>query len=127
MVSVTPVYAALLLPLFLFLSWRVIAVRRSARISLGDGGQKALQARIRAHGNFVEYAPFALVLMLGAELAGAGSLWLHLAGIALVLGRHLHALCLSYMPRRLILRTSGMMLSFAALIVAAVAGLFAAL
>lgn len=127
MVSVTPIYAALLLPLFLFLSWRVIAVRRSERISLGDGGQKALQARIRAHGNFVEYAPFALILMLGAELAGAGSVWLHLAGIALVLGRHLHALCLSFMPRRLILRTSGMVLSFAALIVAAVAGLFAAL
>lgn len=68
---VTPLYAAALTALFISLSLRVIALRRSGRVSLGDAGDPALLARIRAQGNCAEYAPLGIVLLLLAELAGA--------------------------------------------------------
>ena len=46
---VTPLYAALLVLWFLVLTLRVIHHRRTARVSLGDGGNTALQRAIRAH------------------------------------------------------------------------------
>jgi len=68
--SITPLYAALLALVFLVLSFRVIFVRRGERISLGDGENPALRARVRVHANFAEYTPLALLLMLMAELLG---------------------------------------------------------
>ncbi|MGZ9080482.1 MAG: MAPEG family protein, partial [Burkholderiales bacterium] len=58
---VTPLYAALLGLWLLVLSLRVVQQRRAARVSLGDGGNTALQRAIRAQGNFVEYVPLALL------------------------------------------------------------------
>ncbi len=89
--TVTPIYAALLVALFIYLSFSVIKVRRGEKISLGDGDSKALQARTRAHGNFAEFVPFALVLMLMAELQGANPFLLHALGLALMIGRIAHA------------------------------------
>ncbi|MBD3766186.1 MAG: MAPEG family protein [Rhodobacterales bacterium] len=80
MLQIAPVYAGLLTVIFLILSVRVIDRRRSAGVSLGDGGDGPLQRRIRAHGNFADYAPMGLVLLTIAELAQAPAPWLHLAG-----------------------------------------------
>jgi uncharacterized protein len=49
-----------------------------------------LHERIRKHGNFVEWVPMVMLLMLLAEARGAGSLSLHAAGALLTLGRVLH-------------------------------------
>ena len=43
--SITPIYAALFALFFVALSLRVIRFRRSARISLGDGGDEELRRR----------------------------------------------------------------------------------
>lgn len=69
----------------------VIARRAQSGISLLDGGDTALTRRMRAHGNFTETAPVALLLLGLLELAAAPrSLLLVLAGL-LMAGRVLHA------------------------------------
>ena len=96
---ITPLYAGLLALLFLVLTFRVIGYRRSRRLNLGDHGDKEMLKRIRAHGNFAEYTPLGLLLLLLAELQGAPALALHLTGIALLAGRIAHAYGVSTSPQ----------------------------
>lgn len=65
--------------------------RLQARVSLSDGGDDLLLRRIRAHGNFVETTPMALLLMALLEHGGFSSIGLIAFGSALLLGRILHA------------------------------------
>ncbi len=88
--TATTFYALLLLPLWLTLFMRISVRRGSLGLSFGDGGDTQLLLRIRQHGNFVEWVPLVLLLMLLAELQGIGIVWLHLAGALLVLGRLAH-------------------------------------
>ena len=115
---VTPLYAAALTALFITLSLRVIVLRRSGRVSLGDAGNPALLVRIRAQGNCAEYAPLRIVLLLLAELAGAAPALLHLSGLVLLAGRISHAWALSG-PGRLGARTIVMLMTFTALALSA--------
>jgi uncharacterized membrane protein YecN with MAPEG domain len=84
-------YVGLFGILLIVLSLRVSFVRRDARIALGDGDNEVLQRRIRAHGNFVEFVPIALLLLALAEHTGLGSLFVHIFGIVLLAGRISHA------------------------------------
>ena len=117
MPQITPIYAALLAGLFLWLSIRVILVRRSERVSLGDGGNRDLERRIRAQGNCAEYAPMGLILILLAELQGGPGWVIHLLGITLVLGRVMHGLALS--AKQYALRVPGMALTLIVIAAAA--------
>ena len=127
MLSVTPVYAALLAILFIALSVRVISQRRSDKISYGDGGNTTMLKVMRTHSNFVEYTPFALLLIAMVELQGASGLLLNLLGLTLLSGRLLHAYGFGRSPQIVILRQIGMLLTFAAILVAAIANLVLAL
>ena len=84
-------YVGLFGLLLIVLSMRVSLVRRAARVSLGDGDNEILKRRIRAHGNFVEFVPIALLLLALAEHTGMGTLFIHIFGIILLLGRIAHA------------------------------------
>jgi uncharacterized membrane protein YecN with MAPEG domain len=88
---VTPLYAALAAVILIVLSLRVIGMRRSRRVAIGDGADEEVARRIRAHGNFAEYTPLALLLILLLELGGAPAWQLHLLGAALILGRIVYA------------------------------------
>jgi uncharacterized membrane protein YecN with MAPEG domain len=63
----------------------------SNKINLGDGGEAAMTARIRAHGNLTEYAPTVLILMALIELARGPSLWLWIVGAVFIMVRLAHA------------------------------------
>ncbi len=89
---ITLIYAGLLGLLFLLLSFWVVKRRAQFRVMIGEGEAPEMLAAIRAHGNFAEYVPLTLLLMALCELAGVGSLWLHLGGVLLLLGRILHAI-----------------------------------
>lgn len=89
---VTTVYAALLGLLLVYLSLRVSQNRRRARISLGLGEDAELERAARAHGNFVEYVPLALILMMLLEQETAQTWIVHVLGAALLAGRVLHAI-----------------------------------
>jgi len=123
MISITPLYAGLIALLFIYLSFRVISIRRSDKISLGDGGKSDMSYRIRAQGNCAEYAPLGLILLAMAELQGAPCWVIHLLGIMLVAGRVVHAWGLSQSPQNLPARVYGMMLTLAMLTFAAIANI----
>ncbi|WP_298933242.1 MAPEG family protein [uncultured Ruegeria sp.] len=127
MLAITPIYAALIALLFVALSANVISQRRSGRISVGDGGSKDMIKAMRTHSNCAEYAPFALLLIAMVELQGAGALLLNLLGLSLLGGRVLHAYGFGRTPQVIILRQIGMLLTFAAILVAALANLVLAL
>lgn len=84
--------AGLLGILLILLSAYVIAGRLKFKIDLGDADNPAMQQRIRAQANFVEYVPLALILLMLVEYASIGPRWMTMAmGGALVAGRVLHA------------------------------------
>lgn len=74
----------------LWLGFRVGRLRRAPHLLIGDGGDPRITAAMRAHSNFVEYAPFVLILMAGIELAGGHATWLWAAGIVFILARLSH-------------------------------------
>lgn len=116
---ITGIYAALAAILVLILSIRVVRYRRSHRIGLGDGDDRELRKRIRAHGNAVEYVPFCLILLLLLELNQTPPILLHVFGIVLILARLAHAWGVSHhsgvSPGRMI----GTVLTFSLLLVMA--------
>ena len=67
-VTVTAITASLLALFYLVLSDRVIRLLGQNSISLGKGGNEPLQRAIRGHGNFAEYAPLVVRLLLIAKL-----------------------------------------------------------
>jgi uncharacterized protein len=87
---VTPLYAIPLALIFLALWFRVSSVRSATGISFGDEGNRQLLQRVRQHGNFVEWTTFVLILMILAEGMGAPSLYLHITGALLLIGRIAH-------------------------------------
>ncbi|NIJ23975.1 MAPEG family protein [Sphingomonas japonica] len=91
MLPVTLATAGLAALLNLWLGARIVRVRLRDKISIGDGGNPALAARMRAHLNFAEYTPIVLILMGGIELTHGTSLWLGLTGIVYLIGRVAHA------------------------------------
>lgn len=117
-------YASLLALMFFYLTVLVISHRHRKKIGLGTGGDKHFQQYIRAHGNFSEYAPLVLVMLLIAEINGSSSLLLHMAGVCLLFGRFLHALGIIRHSGTSWQRTGGMLLTFAALLLLAVLNLW---
>jgi uncharacterized membrane protein YecN with MAPEG domain len=88
---ITLTIAAAAALLNLWLASRISRVRISHKISMGDGGSPQLQARIRAHANFIEYTPFFLILLGLIELAHGTATWLWLVAIAYIIARIVHA------------------------------------
>jgi uncharacterized membrane protein YecN with MAPEG domain len=68
---VAGIFALLIVPLSVQISLR----RAKANVVFGDAGDETLRKRIRAHGNFIEYAPMA-VLVLGMIEYRGGPRWL---------------------------------------------------
>jgi uncharacterized membrane protein YecN with MAPEG domain len=75
-----------------WLSWRIAQLRVSEKISVGDGGNMRLTARMRAQLNFAEYAPVVLILIVLIEAARGTQLWLWIGAGLFILGRVLHGL-----------------------------------
>lgn len=74
----------------LWLAWRVGQLRRAEGISIGDGGNERLTARMRAHLNFAEFAPIVLILLALTEAARGASIGLWAAAALFVIARIAH-------------------------------------
>jgi uncharacterized protein len=88
-------YAAILGLLAALLTINVILNRVRAHVDAGDGGVARLGQAIRAHANFVEQAPIALIVIALAEVAGARTVVIHGLGVALLASRFASAYALN--------------------------------
>jgi uncharacterized membrane protein YecN with MAPEG domain len=127
MLNVTPIYAGLVALLFIWLSANVIMTRRRLRVSVGDGGEKAMIKAMRTQANCAEYAPIGLILLTMTELQGSPGWVVHLLGLMLLAGRLLHAYGFGRTPEIVAARQLGMVLTFTMLAVAALANIAHAL
>lgn len=106
----TTIYLALAAFLIIFLSLRVIRLRRSNKVAYGDGGNDELKVAIRTHANAIEYLPISLLLLMAFEI-NMGTIWvIHVLGIVLIVGRLVHAWGMSAQHRKG--RVLGMQLTF---------------
>jgi uncharacterized membrane protein YecN with MAPEG domain len=127
MPTITLLFASLHVLLMLVLLARISRHRHGQRIGLGDGGDAVLNRKIRVHGNFVEHAPVALLLLGLLELCGLQAVWLWTFGSALLLGRIMHAIGLSGSGGYSIGRFWGTALTWLVLLAMAIAGLWLSL
>ena len=127
MPTITLLFASLHVLLMLFLLARISRHRHGQRIGLGDGGDVVLNRKIRVHGNFIEHAPIALLLLGLLELCGLPAAWLWMFGSALLLGRTMHAIGLSSSGGYSIGRFWGTALTWVVLLAMAIAGVWLAL
>ncbi len=116
---ITAIYAAALAVMYVGLAFAVIRQRFKLRVGLGDGQQPALIKAIRIHGNFAEYVPLLLVLMLIAEQQQVSSWQLHLLGALTLGGRVLHLVGLLKSSGTSVPRFFGMIATFIALLLGA--------
>jgi len=74
----------------MWLATRIGRVRVAEKISIGDGGNPRLIARMRAQLNFAEFVPVVLILIGLVELAKGTSLWLWVVALVFIVGRVTH-------------------------------------
>jgi uncharacterized membrane protein YecN with MAPEG domain len=101
--------------------------RHGHKIGLGDGGDPVLARKVRVHGNFIEHAPFALLMLGLLELSGLPAIWLWVLGSVLFVARLLHAIGLSRTAGYSVGRFTGTALTWLAFLLMALAGLWIAL
>ncbi len=77
--------------LLLTLGLAINVTRLRFALAKGDIDDATLQRGVRAHGNNVEYVPFAMLAVLVLALQGYGGIWLHVISGVLFIGRVCHA------------------------------------
>ncbi len=105
---ITPIFASILSLIFIFLSVRTLRLRKKFKIAVGDSGNLEMLRAIRAHGNFAEYVPLALLLIYFVEQAHAHSWLVYILGIALTIGRVSHSYGVSQLNESFFFRVFGM-------------------
>ena len=124
---ITMLYAGILALFIIPMVAFIITRGFKHKIPIGSGradgmeGERELLKAIRIHGNFIEYVPIILFLILLLELHNSCTYILHGLGIALVIARLLHAWGLYKKPDAATLpRFIGMILTFLILASAAI-------
>jgi uncharacterized protein len=120
-VSAAALYTGILILMGIVLQWRVIGFRRTKKIGIGDGQDKELARAIRVHGNFAENVPFVLAGLVMLALIGAPTVVIHGVGLLAVVGRTAHAFGLTQSAGSSVGRVGGMIMTFTALIITALA------
>ena len=127
MPKITLLFASLHVLLMLALVIPIVRHRHGHKIGLGDGGDVKLARKVRVHGNFIEHAPFALLMLGLLELCGLPAMWLWVLGSVLLLARVMHALGLSRTGGYSVGRFTGTALTWVVFLLMALAGFFIAL
>ena len=120
---ITLISASILGLLLIILSLYTVKLRLKLQVSMGDGGHEQLLKAVRAHGNFTEYAPIALLLVFLIEASQADSRLVLGAGILLVTGRILHAIGLTRGDTVNKFRQVGTMFTWLSILICSITGL----
>jgi len=114
---VTPLFAAILAVVYIWLSCRVIQRRLGKNISIGSAGDKDLEKAIRVHGNFGEYVPISLVLLWFLETIVYSSTLAFILGCVLVASRFAHIIGLNDTATKMMFRRAGTLGTFAVILI----------
>lgn len=114
---VTSAVAGLFAILLVLLSTQTSLRRARLNAVFGDAGDDVLRRRIRAHGNFSEYAPLALIVLGLTEYHGASVVFAGTLGAAFAVSRIMHAIGMLY-ARTAALRAVAMLLNHASFLAA---------
>ncbi len=111
--------------IYLALSIIVIKARHKSGAAYGLTDDRSFNSKIRAHGNFSEYTPICLILLLTLSLEELTPLYFGLICFIFILGRVFHAVGLIYFEQQnqpsFIYRQIGMALTFATIIFSVIA------
>ena len=119
-IQAATLWGGLLILLLLVLSSVVVSRRRRHLIEFGDGGNPEMTPAVRAFGNAAEYIPAGMCGLILLAFLGAPAMLIHAVGGTLFLGRVIHALGLLFQEGPSLGRSVGMILTWLALLVAAV-------
>ena len=75
-----------------YISVRVGGARIRTKTNLGDGGNDEMVKAIRTQGNYIEYAPAALLGLWAMASLGVGAMFIHLFGAVFLFARISHLL-----------------------------------
>ena len=89
-IPITLISAGILGIMFFGHSLSIIRGRVATKTNLGDGGHDFMVRRIRIHGNFSEYIPLLLFILLQLEMTGTPRSVLIVFAAAIISGRLLH-------------------------------------
>lgn len=108
--------------LTILLAVRVVALRLRHRVAFGtgDGRTPDLARRIRVFGNFIEFVPIGLILLIALEFVQTPTWYMHICGTTLLLGRILHAIALEQGAGVGLGRRFGMVLTFISLLLSSI-------
>ena len=93
--------------------------RVRSKVLLGTSDDDILLRRVRAHGNFTEYVPIALIVLMLTEARGTDATLLWTMAGLLIAGRILHAV--GILGVILPARSIGMMMTLVSILIGAVA------
>ncbi len=102
---------------------RVMLMRNAKGIPVGDGDDREMRRAMRAYGNFAEWVPLTLLVLLVADLRGASPLLIGALGGGLLVGRLSHGLAMGRSTGSSTGRTVGVALTLLVLCVAGIAAL----
>ena len=119
-IGTTLIFAAIFGILHVIFTLRVGGYRFKSKISLGDGGDNELRNRIRAHGNFTENVPIALLLLLLNDLIGTSDRTLMILGSVLLVSRLLHYVMIVTRNLPMVLRPISMIGTLGTILVSAI-------
>jgi len=91
MPTITALYAGILGLILVGVAFPAGFLRGKKNISIGDGGDRELLLAMRRHANFVEWVPFALILIGLLELNDVRATAIHALGATLVVASLCHA------------------------------------
>ncbi len=94
-IALTAAFALMLSGLSLSVSLR----RQTVQTSFGDAGDETLRRRIRAHGNFIEYAPMAVLVVWALGAAGLPTALVWVVALIFLAARVIHAAGMLTSPR----------------------------
>ncbi|MBX3505211.1 MAG: MAPEG family protein [Parvibaculum sp.] len=118
------IYVGLNILINLFLAYRVSANRVRTNVMTGTGSDEKLYNASRAHVTNVEYTPIGLIGLVVLHLLAASIYVMHVVGLALTIGRILHAIGVSRTGESTPPRLVGTLLTWIALLVAGIACLW---
>src|SRR6056300_2114014 len=117
-IFLTPIFISILSLFYIFLAMRVGYMRGSPVMKLffkmdEEVSEEKLNRNIRAHGNFSEYVPLYLLLLLVSELVGVASFdYMLIASLIFTYGRIAHAICFAFFDYNPFLRISGILSTY---------------